>query len=130
MDRIKQFIGGPIKQLAEKTGIHIFIISLLLYTHINWIKRHNQFGHIGIRFLLSFSIGMLLAFGIIKLIKWIAKRYNKNYEAFLDNLSIALSPGIFFILAPDKRIFLYIGMILCIVIVLYWTEPLGLDRSG
>ncbi len=124
MDRTKQTMWGLIKQFAEETGIYIFFISLLLYTQFKWMKRHNGFEEIEIRLLLGFFAGMLLAFGIIKLIQKIADKTNKNYEAFLNNLSVALSPGIFFIIASYNKIFQYAGIVFCIFTALYmWVKP-------
>lgn len=124
MDRTKQTMWGLIKQFAEKTGIYIFFISWALYTQIKWMKRHNGLGEIEIRFLLGFFAGMLLAFGIIKLIQKIADKTNKNYEIFINNLSVALSPGIFFILASYNKTFRYAGIVLCIFTALYtWVKP-------
>ncbi len=124
MDSKKQTIWGLIKQFAEKTGIYIFFISLLINTQLKWVKRHNGFGEIEIRLLLGFLVGLLLAFGIIKLIQKIAEKTNKNYEVFINNLSVALSPGIFFILASYNKTFLKIGIVLCIFTALYiWVKP-------
>ena len=124
MDRTKQTMWGLIKQFAEKTGIYIFFISWVLYAQVKWMKRHNGFGEIEIRLLLGFLVGLLLAFGIIKLIQKIAEKTNKNYEVFISNLSIALSPGIFFILASYNKTFRYAGIVLCIFTALYiWVKP-------
>lgn len=124
MDRTKQTMWGLVKQFAEKTGIYIFFISWVLYTQVKWVKRHNGSGEIEIRLLLGFFAGMLLAFGIIKLIQKIADKTNKNYEAFLNKLSVALSPGIFFILASSNKIFRYAGIVFCIFTAVYiWVKP-------
>lgn len=124
MEQSRQARGGQIKQFAEKAGIYIFFISWVLYTQVKWMKRHNGFGEIEIRILLGFLGGMLLAFALTKVIKKIAEKANKNYEAFLNNLSVALSPGILFIFASGKKIFLSIGIVLCVAAALYiWANP-------
>ena len=124
MEQSKQARGGQIKQFAEKTGIYIFFISLLLYTQIKWMKRHNGLGELEIRLLLGFFAGMLIAFAITKLITKIANKADKDYEVFLNKLSVALSPGILFIFASAKEVFLAIGAVLCIFTALYiWVKP-------
>lgn len=124
MEQSKQARGGQIKQFAEKTGIYIFFISWVLYTQIKWMKRHNGLGELEIRLLLGFFAGMLLAFAITKLITKIANKADKDYEVFLNKLSVALSPGILFIFASAKEVFLTLGAVLCIVTALYiWANP-------
>lgn len=116
MSRIKQFL----KQL----GIYMFFVSLLLFTQLNWIKKHDRFNGIEIRLFLAFFLGTLLSFGVISIVKKIAKKYTKKYEALLDNISIAVSPGILFIFASLNSIFLIIGFTLCILFALYiWVRP-------
>lgn len=124
MEQSKQARGGQIKQFAEKAGIYIFFISWVLYTQIKWMKRHNGLGELEIRLLLGFFAGMLLAFAITKLIAKIANKADKDYEVFLNKLSLALSPGILFIFASAKEVFLTVGAVLCIVTALYiWANP-------
>ena len=116
---------AQIKQFIERAGIYIFFISLMLSYQISWMKRHHDgYKSMEIRLLLSFFVGMLLTFGIIKLIKKITGKINEEQETFLNNLSIALSPGIFLIFSSTNKIFFIVTAVLCILTALYiWVAP-------
>lgn len=128
-ERVKQFIeqgGKRIKQFIEQTGIYIFFISIMLATQIRWVKKyHNEhINEIGLRLFLGFLGGMLLSFGIIELIKKICRKFNKDHETFLANLSIALSPGMLFIIGATDKTFRAAGIILCVLFASYvWVKP-------
>ncbi len=124
VDDEKRVILSQIKQFIEWAGIYIFLVSLILFRQIKWVKKHNGYSEIEIRLLLGFLIGILLSFVIIKIIKKIAVKYNKEHETFLNRLSIALSPGILFIFASANKVFLTVGVVLCILTALYiWVKP-------
>ena len=122
-----EMFGLKTRQFIERTGIYIFFTSLMLFTQVNWIKKHiHSYAELNIeaRLLAGFVIGMLLSLGVIRLIKKIAVKTNKEPEAILNNLSIVLSPGIFFIFASKNKSFLIIGAALCVLIGLYiWVKP-------
>jgi len=129
----KDWIGGTanmflslIKQFLERTGVYLFFISLSLAYQLGWVKRHNKFSDIDIRLLLGFIIGVIVSFLIIEVIRNITVKIKatKEYKNLIDNISIALSPGIVFIFASDKKIFLLIGVLLCMLTALYiWVKP-------
>ena len=113
-----------IRQFIEQTGIYLFFISLMLYTQISWVKRHNKYDQLEARLLAVFILGILISFGIIELIKKMTARADKGHGAFLRNISIALSPGILFIFASKNKSFLIIGIALCALMSLYlWVKP-------
>ena len=113
-----------IRQFIEQTGIYLFFISLMLYTQISWVKRHNKYDQLEARLLAVFILGILISFGIIELIKKMAGKVSKDHEAFLRNISIALSPGILFVVASKNKSFLIIGIALCALMSLYlWVKP-------
>ena len=113
-----------VRQFIEQTGIYIFFVSLMLYTQISWVKRHNKYDQLEARLLAVFILGILISFGIIELIKKMAVKADKEHEAFLRNISIALSPGILFIFASKNKSFLIIGIALCALMSLYlWVKP-------
>ncbi|MFZ3091844.1 MAG: hypothetical protein WA240_14650 [Nitrospirota bacterium] len=122
-----RFVFPQIRQFIERTGIYIFFISLMLFTQVDWIRKHiHRYAELNIeaRLLAGFLVGALLSFGIIRLVKKIAVKTNKEPEAILSSLSIALSPGIFFVFASKDKTFLIIGVALCILIGLYiWVKP-------
>lgn len=124
---IKQFpkqTGKRIKQFVEQTGIYIFFISILLATQIRLVKRHNVYNELEIRLILGFLAGTILSFIIIKLVEKIARKYHRDYESFLINLSIVLSPGILFILGSTNKDFRAAGVILCVLFASYiWIKP-------
>lgn len=115
-----------LKEFIERTGIYIFFISLILFTQISWIRRHihrHTELNMEARILAGVFIGALLSLGVIWLIKKIAAKINKEPEALLNNLSIALAPGIFFLFASKNKNFLIIGAILCVLAALYiWVK--------
>ncbi|MDP3981374.1 MAG: hypothetical protein Q8Q33_08190, partial [Chlamydiota bacterium] len=124
---IKQFpeqTGKRIKQFIEQTGIYIFFISIILATQIRWVKKSNKYDEIEIRLLLGFLAGIILSFIIIKLVEKIAHKYHRDYESFLINLSIALSPGILFIFGATNKTFRIVGIIFCAIFASYiWIKP-------
>lgn len=122
-----EILRPKIRQFIERTGIYVFLISLMLFTQIDWIRKHiHRYDELNIevRLLAGFIVGVLLSLGIIELIKKIAVKTNKNSEVLLSSLAIALSPGIFFLFASKNKTFLIIGVALCILIGLYiWVKP-------
>jgi len=113
-----------VRQFIEQTGIYIFFVSLMLYTQISWVKRYNKYDQLEARLLAVFILGILISFGIIELIKKMAVKADKEHEALLRNISIALSPGILFIVASKNKSFLIIGIALCALTTLYiWVKP-------
>lgn len=113
-----------VRQFIEQTGIYIFFVSLMLYTQISWVKRYNKYDQLEARLLAVFILGILISFGIIELIKKMAVKADKEHEAFLRNISVALSPGILFIFASKNRSFIIIGIALCALMSLYmWVKP-------
>lgn len=124
---IKQFIeqtGERIKQFVEQTGIYIFFISIMIATQIRLVKKHNRINELEIRLILGFLAGLILSFLIIKLIEKIARKYHRDYESFLINLSIALSPGILFIFGATNKNFRIAGVVLCVLFAAYiWIKP-------
>lgn len=123
-DKIKNKAPSQIKQLINQTGIYIFFVSLMLFTQTSWIKQHQRYSEIEVRLFLSFLIGIILSFSLIKLIKKIEGKTGKKQEAFLNNISIALSPGILFIFASTHKIFLVMGTAFCVFTALYvWVKP-------
>jgi len=92
---------------------------------LRWIKKHhNKLTELEIRLLLAVVAGVLVSLGIIKLTQKLLTKYGKNYESFLNELSVALSPGILFVLASNNRVFLRIGLLLCVLTGLYvWVKP-------
>lgn len=113
-----------VRQFIEQTGIYIFFVSLMLYTQISWVKRYNKYDQLEARLLAVFILGILISFGIVELIKKMAVKADKGHEAFLRNISIALSPGILFIFASKNKSFLIIGIALCVLMSLYiWVKP-------
>ena len=112
------------KQFIEQAGIHIFFISLILFTQIKWIKKYSKYTQLEARLFAVFIIGMIISLGIIELIKKMAVRTGKDHDTLLKNISIALSPGIFFIFASANKVFLIIGLVLCALTGLYiWVKP-------
>ncbi|MDP2682216.1 MAG: hypothetical protein Q8P28_05330 [Deltaproteobacteria bacterium] len=124
---IKQFseqAGKSIKQFIEQTGVYIFFISIILATQIRWVKRYNRFEGIEIRIILGFLAGLILSLVVIKLIEKICRKFNKDYETFLSQLSIALSPGILFIFGATNKTFRIAGIISCVLVASYmWIKP-------
>ncbi len=118
---------SQIRQFIERTGIYIFFISLMFFTQIDWIRKHiHRYAelNIEIRLLAGFIIGMLISVGVINLIKKISIKVNKEPDALLKDISIVLSPGIFFIFGTANKIFLIIGFVLCVLTGLYiWVKP-------
>lgn len=109
---------AQIKQFFERTGIYIFFISLFLFTQFNWMKQRNRYSEVELRLSLAFLAGVVLSFVIIKLIKKFIKESGKKHETLLEDVSLALSPGIFFIFAAINKGFLF-GAILGIPIASY-----------
>ncbi|HBR16951.1 MAG: hypothetical protein A3G39_11020 [Deltaproteobacteria bacterium RIFCSPLOWO2_12_FULL_43_16] len=113
-----------VRQFIEQTGIYIFFVSLFLFTQTNWMRRRGDYNHIEMRFLLAFFVGIILSWGIIKLFKKITGKANIEQEKFLNNISMVLSPGVFFVFASINKIFFIVGAILCLLIALYiWVKP-------
>ena len=124
MDNSLRAVMVWVKQFLEQTGIYIFFISLILATQIRWLKKHNNYDEIEIRLSLGFLAGIFLSLGVIKLIKEISSRFNKDHVSFLANLSIALSPGILFILGSTNKGFRVAAIILCVLFASYiWIKP-------
>ncbi|OFW61882.1 MAG: hypothetical protein A2Z35_00665 [Actinobacteria bacterium RBG_19FT_COMBO_36_27] len=109
---------AQIRQFIERIGIYIFFISLFLFTQFNWMKQRNRYSEAELRLSLAFLAGVVLSFVIIKLIKKFIKESGKKHETLLEDVSLALSPGIFFIFASINKGFLF-GAILGIPIASY-----------
>lgn len=109
---------AKIRQVLEQAGIYIFLISLLLFTQLNWMKHRNRYTEIELRLFLAFVAGVILSFIIIKLVERLIAKTGNKYETLLKDISLALSPGIFFIFASINKGFL-LAPILCIPIALY-----------
>ncbi len=107
-----------VRQFFEETGIYIFLISLLLFTQLNWMKQHNRYSEVELRIFLAFVAGVILSFIIIKLVERLIAKTGNKYETLLKDISLALSPGIFLIFASVNKGFL-LGAILCISITSY-----------
>ena len=109
---------AQIKQFIERTGIYIFFISLLISTQFNWVVRRHRYNEAAVRLSLALLTGIILSFVTIKLIKYFINKSGKGHETLLRDISLALSPGIFFIFASINKGFL-LGAILGIPIALY-----------
>ncbi len=107
-----------VRQFLEQAGIYIFLISLLLFTQLNWMKHRNRYTEIELRLFLAFIAGVILSFIIIKLVERLIAKTGNKYETLLKDISLALSPGIFFLFASINKGFL-LAAILCIPITLY-----------
>lgn len=116
------FIASQTRQFIERAGIYIFFVSLFLYSQLHWMKRRNNYTEIEVRLFSAFLIGVVISFGIVKLIEKITYKNNKKDEVLLKNLSVALSPGVLFIFAATNKIFL-VGVPLCVFVTLYiWVK--------
>ena len=107
-----------VKQFLEQAGSYIFLISLFLFTQLNWMKHRNRYTEIELRLFLAFVAGVILSFIIIKLVERLIAKTGNKYETLLKDISLALSPGIFFLFASINKGFL-LAAILCISITLY-----------
>lgn len=116
-------ISAQIKRFLEMTGIYIFIISSFIFTQLRWVKKYNHYNQLEVRLALGFFAGLLVSFIIVRFIQKIMRRYNKEYTSFMNNLSLALSPGILFIFGTITKKFLLLGVILCALTALYaWVK--------
>jgi hypothetical protein len=117
------------KRFVERVGIHVFFVSLVLFTQIKWITEHrnNLVWRVEERFLLGTLVGVLLAAGVIALVRKLAVRSGKDADALVKELSLALAPGILFFFGARGPVFLYLGAGLCVLVALYvWS---GLFRK-
>ncbi len=97
----------------KKFGIYLAVTSLVFYTQINWAKSsHNDFDDIELRLFLGFIAGIILSYVIISAVKKF-----RNSE-LVETISLAISPGIFFIFLSKYKFVLFIIPILCILILL------------
>jgi len=116
-------ISAQIKQFLEMAGIYIFITSSFIFEQLRLVKKYNNYSKLELRLALGLFAGVLLSYIIVKLIRKIMIRYNKDDESFIRELSFALSPGILFILGSITHKFLLLGVILCALTALYvWVK--------
>lgn len=107
-----------VRQFLEQTGIYIFFISLFLFTQLNWMKQRNRYSEVELRLFLAFLAGAIISFIIIRLIERLIAKTGNRLETLQKDISLALSPGIFFLFASINKGFL-LAAILCIPITLY-----------
>jgi hypothetical protein len=119
-------LGERGRRFAERVGVYLFFVSLILFTQINWIMQHRQYAawHVEERLLLGFLVGALLAAGANALARKWAVKAGKDADAQVKKLSLALFPGILFFFAAKGRVFLALGGGLCALVALYlWSRP-------
>lgn len=111
-----------IRKAIKKTGIYFFFISLFCFTQLNWAKNHDYYQDIDLRIFLAFVSGIVVSFIVVKLTRLIFGFWIKDsilIESRLDSLSLSLFPGIIFILGTTSKLFLIVGMIICILALFY-----------
>jgi len=116
-------ISAQIKQFLEVAGIYIFITSSFIWSQLRLVKKYNNYSKLELRLAFGLFAGMILSYIVVKLIRKIMSRYNKDDDSFIRDLSFALSPGILFILGSITKKFLLLGVILCVLTALYvWVK--------
>ncbi|MDP8218988.1 MAG: glycosyltransferase family 39 protein, partial [Candidatus Theseobacter exili] len=112
-----------IKIFFKYSGIHIFILSCIIYSQINWAIKSQIFNDLWLRIVIGLVFAVLLSFGLIYLISWIGKKRGFDVSRLLIKLSLILFPGILLVLAPLNSSFYLITLSLCLSIyMILWLH--------
>lgn len=104
--------AGALRILFEERGPLLFLVSLFSYSQLAWARTHGYYGDLGIRLLMAFLAGALLARGLRSLLRATSPDHSSCAAAW-RKLSLSLSPGILFIFASAEISFLALTPILC-----------------
>lgn len=108
-----------IKEKLEKAGIYVFFMSFGLFTQINWAKNSDSYDDFEARIFLAIIASFFLS-GIVfdVLEKAVSKKADSNTKGIMAKISLSLSPGILFLFASNNVMFLYVGLVFCVVMIL------------